>query len=76
MRATLANMRRLCFHHDQPIAVPGIVAHSFETGETCSASPGDYFLMNGDECLTDSEGNEMVLVREVRTVVMVEIDDG
>jgi hypothetical protein len=75
MRATPANMRRLCVQHNQPIAVPGIVAHSFETGETFSASPGDYFLMTDNDCLTDSEGNEMMLVRETRTVVMVEIDD-
>jgi hypothetical protein len=75
MRATPANMKRLCEKHDQPIAVPGVVAHSYETGETFSASPGDYFLMDDNECLVDSEGNEMVLVNEVRTVVMQEIDE-
>jgi hypothetical protein len=75
MRATPTNMKRLCAQHNQPIAVPGVVAHSFETGETFSASPGDYFLRDENECLTDSEGNEMVLVKETRTVVMVEIND-
>ena len=75
MRATIANMKRLCHQHEQPIAVPGVVAYSYEMGETCSASPGDYFLRDDNDCLTDSEGNEMVLVKEVRTVVMLEIDD-
>ena len=75
MRATPATMKRLCLKHNQPIAVPGVVAYSYETGETFSATPGDYFLLGENECLTDSEGNEMVLVKEVRSVVMVEIDD-
>ncbi len=55
MRATLANMRRLCLKHDQPVAVPGVVAYSFETGEASSAGPGDYFWMDDDDCLTDSD---------------------
>lgn len=75
MRATLANMKRLCTEHDPAVAFPGVVAHSFETGETSSASPGDYSWMADADCLTVSEGNEMVLVREIRTVIMQEIDD-
>ena len=75
LTATPANMKRLCHRHNEPIAVPGVVAYSYETGETYSASPGDYFLRDDNDCLTDSEGNEMVLVEEVRTVVMQEIED-
>ncbi len=75
MRATPTNMKRLCLKHDQPVAFPGVLAYSFETGETSSASPGDYFWMDDADCLTDSEGNEMVLVREIRTVIMQAIDD-
>ncbi len=75
MRATIANMKRLCHRPDQPVGVPGVVAYSYETDERCSACHGDYFTMSDDECLTDSEGNDMVLVREIRTVVMVEIED-
>ncbi len=75
MRATPANMKRLLDQHNQPIAVPGVVAYSYETGETFSATPGDYFLRDDNDCLIDSEGNEMVLAKETRTVVMVEIDD-
>jgi hypothetical protein len=74
MRATPINMRRLCDQHQEPIAVPGVRAYSFETGESCSASPGDYFMMDQSDCLKDSEGNEMVVVRETHAVAMVEID--
>jgi hypothetical protein len=75
MRATQKNMRLLCLKHNQPIAVLGVLAYSFETGETFSASSGDYFMLGDDECLVDSEGNQMVLVKEVRSVVMQEIED-
>ena len=43
-------------------------------GSEQAASPGDYFMMDQSDCLKDSEGNEMVVVRETHAVAMVEID--
>ena len=65
MKATVANMKRILAKHGEKIAVPGIVAYSPVTGETCSASPGDYFFMGDNECLFDSDGVPMVLARRV-----------
>ncbi len=70
-RATIANMKALCKKHNQPIAVPGVFAYSFETGEESSASPGDYFMLDDDYCLKDTEENEMFLVRRQSNVVPV-----
>jgi hypothetical protein len=52
--ATLANMRR--YYR------PGLVAVSDSLGEVTSADPNDYFWLGSDDCLTDSEGEAMVLV--------------
>jgi hypothetical protein len=54
VKATLANMRK-------HVSVPDVMAWSPATGEQCSANPGDYFWMSDDDCLTDSQGDEMVL---------------
>lgn len=71
MKATPANMVRVLKQHGQRISVPGVFAYSPETGEQSSASPGDYWLLDPNECLTDSEGNEMILAREVTRIVPV-----
>lgn len=43
------------------------VAFSPHTGEQCSVTSGDYFLLDPDESLRDSFGNDMYLatVREI-----------
>ena len=53
---TLATPRNMRIHEGY-----GVVAYSPATGEEYSATPGDYWNMPDDECLTDSEGNEMIL---------------
>lgn len=55
--ATRANMERFGAY--------GVVAYSPDTGEIDSATPGDYFMMDPSDCLTDSEGNPMVLARRI-----------
>jgi hypothetical protein len=62
IRATVANMHR---------APEGTVAISPVTGEEYSATPGDYWDAPLNYCLTDSDGNEMILVREVHDYVDV-----
>jgi hypothetical protein len=75
MRATIGNMKKLCRKFNEPIAVPGVFAYSYETGEKTSACPGDYFNIDDDVCLKDEDDNEMVLVKEVVMVVMQDIDE-
>ncbi len=50
---------------------PGVFAWSPDTDEQCSADPGDYFYMDPDEPLVDSEGNPMQLARRVSFVELV-----
>ncbi len=42
---------------------PDVFAYSPATGEEYSAHPGDYFWMEPDGELLDSQGNTMILVR-------------
>lgn len=68
MRATPKNMK-ICEHQKIPI-----LAYSFETGEEFSACSGDYFLLDENTCLKDSEGFDMELVQKLETVVRLPID--
>jgi hypothetical protein len=56
--ASVVNMRAY-------VNVPGIVAWSSGTGEEYSATAEDYWGLDEEETLTDSEGEPMVLVSRV-----------
>jgi hypothetical protein len=60
--ATRENMRKYA-------GLPGVFAYSPTTGEQYSATPGDYFWLPEGEVLTDSDGEPMVLARQVVQVV-------
>ncbi len=53
IEATPANMRKY--------SGSGVVALDRDTGETFSATPGDYFMMGDDEPLTNESGEALVL---------------
>jgi hypothetical protein len=66
--ATVANMRRFkALNPGREIPGGGRIegrrcfALSLETGEQCSADPGDYFARPDDQPLVDSAGEPMVL---------------
>jgi hypothetical protein len=67
MLATPANMERLRRASGDAIAAPGVVAYSLNTGEQCSASPGDYWDRSPNEPLRDAVGEPMLLGRIRRT---------
>lgn len=72
--ATLENMRafeqanppRKVDTPNGPATVLGRTCFAWSpfTDERFSATPGDYWNMSEEECLLDSEGNQMVLVTE------------
>lgn len=64
--ASVANMSR--YAH-----VRGIIAYSSVTREEYSATPGDYWIHPPHHILTDSEGNDMVLV--VRQCQMIDVSE-
>ena len=41
----------------------GVFAYSPDTGEECSANPGDYWYMSNGDILEDGNGNAMILAR-------------
>ncbi len=67
MKATVANMRKA---QDAGVSV---VAFSSFTGEQYSATPGDYFYLHDNDCLTDNLGYALELV--VRRTEHVSVDE-
>lgn len=73
--ATLANMRK---HYGnaalwEPERLGEVFAWSPDTGEECSANPGDYsFIMTDDDVLRDDEDNPMILAYRVTQIVAVD----
>lgn len=59
--ATLGNMKRY--------AAPGVFTHSLTTQERYSANAGDYFMHWEDEPLVDANGQNMILARQIVTIV-------
>lgn len=67
MYATLANMKALSTTMRGYAC--SVFAYNEWTGEQYSANPGDYWFLADDDCLTDSEGFEMILAYEFRNIV-------
>lgn len=55
--ATIATLRNMKIHSKDYV-----FAYSYNTGEGCSADPGDYWHLDEDEPLLDADGGPMVLV--------------
>lgn len=60
IKATLANMNEY--------GGPGTVALDPSSGETFSATAGDYFWLSDDEALTNDDGEELILAVSFSTV--------
>lgn len=58
--ATLRNMRE--FEDNRHPNEPRAVAYSPVSGEQCSATPGDYWMLGDDEAIRDLNGEPMLLV--------------
>jgi hypothetical protein len=66
--ASIGNMRAKAIAA-KPEEVGTLIAFSPLTGEEYSANPGDYWDMQDKEVLLDSEGEPMILGRQVTNFV-------
>lgn len=69
MIATIANMKKMRAKYGA-----SLIAFSPETGEECSAAPGDYWDVPDREFLVDADGMPMLLGVVQRTIIE-EVED-